>query len=314
MYRFALSLISLVIVNNAVYAQPRQARMVGGGSPDRGKCTIEVVVDGTADVEIRGTQAMLRNLAGRPPEWRRFECTGPMPANPTDFRFAGVDGRGRQELLRDPRQGGSAVVRLEDKGGGAEGYTFDIFWGGGGGRSYENPSYGGQRPGWGGGGRRMSTQEAVRVCQDAVRDQAGQRYRGRVEFLDARIDDNPGRNDWVIGRVAVHYPRGGQEEMRFSCSVDFDSGRVRSANIEEGRGHSNRDNGALQDCQRAVSDRIRRDGYGRVEFTSMDGAGRNDSFNGTAQAFRGPNFDTFGFSCSVDPRTGEVRNVDVRRR
>ena len=165
------------MVRSAVYGQPRQATMVGGGSPDRGKCTIEVVVDGTADVEIRGSQATLRNLAGRPPEWRRFECTGPMPANPADFRFAGVDGRGRQQLVRDPRQGGSAVVRLEDKDGGAEGYTFDIFWGGGGGNV--NPPFGGPRPGWGGGGRRMSTQEAVRVCQDAVRDQATQRYRGR---------------------------------------------------------------------------------------------------------------------------------------
>ena len=87
----------------------------------------------------------------------------------------------------------------------------------------------------------MSAQEAVRACQDAVRDEAGQRYRGRVDFLDTRIDDNPGRHDWVVGRLAVRYPRGGQDEMRFSCSVDFDSGRVRSANIEPMRGPSNRD-------------------------------------------------------------------------
>jgi hypothetical protein len=219
------------------YGQPREATIVGGGSPDRGKCTIEVVVDGTADVEIRGAQAWLRNLSGRPAQWRRFECTAPMPSNPAEFRFAGVDGRGRQQLMRDPRQGGGAVVRIEDKEGGAEGYTFDLFWGGG----NANPPYGGPRPGWGGGGRRMSAQEAVRACQDAVRDEAGQRYRGRVDFLDTRIDDNPGRHDWVVGRIAVRYPRGGQDEMRFSCSVDFDSGRVRSANIEPMRGPSNRD-------------------------------------------------------------------------
>ena len=159
-----------------------------------------------------------------------------MPSKPADFRFAGVDGRGRQQLMRDPRQGGGAIVRIEDKEGGAEGYTFDLFWGGG----SANLPYGGPRPGWGG-GRRMSVQEAVRACQDSVHEEASRRYHGRVDFLDARIDDNPGRHDWVVGRIAVRYPRGGQDEMRFSCSVDFDNGRVRSANVEPMRGPSNRD-------------------------------------------------------------------------
>jgi hypothetical protein len=113
----------------AVFAQTqRQATMVGGGGPDHGKCTIEVVVDNTAQVEIRGTSATLRTLAGQPAQWRRFECTGAMPANPANFRFSGVDGRGRQELVREPRNGGVAVVQIEDKDGGAEGYTFDINW------------------------------------------------------------------------------------------------------------------------------------------------------------------------------------------
>lgn len=105
--------------------------MIRGGSPDRGKCTIEVVVDGAADVEVRGDSAMLRNLSGQPPQWRRFECTGPLPANPANFRFSGVDGRGRQTLIRDPRNGGVAVVRIEDPQNGSEGYTFDLTWSGG---------------------------------------------------------------------------------------------------------------------------------------------------------------------------------------
>ena len=41
---------------------PRRAAIVGGGSPDRGQCTVEVVVDGAAEVEIRGDTAVLRNL------------------------------------------------------------------------------------------------------------------------------------------------------------------------------------------------------------------------------------------------------------
>ena len=55
--------------------------MTGGGG-DSGKCTVEVVVDGAAEVEIRGDNAVLRNLKGQPPQWRRFECNAPLPANP----------------------------------------------------------------------------------------------------------------------------------------------------------------------------------------------------------------------------------------
>ncbi len=102
--------------------------MRGGEGPGQGKCTIEVVVDGTAEVEIRGDRAQLRNTGGRAPQWRRFECSGPLPSNPADFRFRGIDGRGRQDLIRDPRNGGVAVVRIEDRDNGSEGYTFDIMW------------------------------------------------------------------------------------------------------------------------------------------------------------------------------------------
>ena len=113
----------------AQQSQQRRASMVGRGSNDGGKCTIEVVVDGTAEVEVRGDTAQIRNLGGQPPQFRRFECTGPLPQNPADFRFSGVDGRGRQQLVRDPRNGGAAVVRIEDPSGGSEGYTFDLTWG-----------------------------------------------------------------------------------------------------------------------------------------------------------------------------------------
>src|SRR5258707_1254064 len=125
--RFFIATASLAVLTAPLSAQPRRASLRGGGG-DQGKCTIEVVVDGVAEVEIRGDSAVLRNLEGQPAQWRRFECNSPMPANPADFRFAGVDGRGRQQLMRDPRQGGVAVVRIEDPQGGSEGYTFDIFW------------------------------------------------------------------------------------------------------------------------------------------------------------------------------------------
>jgi len=116
---------------NAQNVQTRRAAMVGGGNANSGKCTVDIIVDGSAQVEVRGDSATLRNTGGQAPQWRRFECTGAMPANPANFRFVGVDGRGRQTLARDPRNnGGAAVVQIEDSDAGSEGYTFDLFWGG----------------------------------------------------------------------------------------------------------------------------------------------------------------------------------------
>ena len=240
----------------------RQANMVGGGSPDQGKCTIEVRVDGVAEVEVRGSSAILRTLSGQPAQWRRFECTAAMPGNPRNFRFAGVDGRGRQTLVRDPQNGGVAVVRIEDKDNGSEGYTFDLFWGAGEGqrpignqggnyqpgrpmaenrnddryRDYGEDRY---RPGYREGdyykryGHGFAMDEAVRVCQDSITEQARRRFRNSdVHFGPTRMEDNPGREDWLIGRIDVH--RNGREErFGFACSVDFGTGRVRSAEINE---------------------------------------------------------------------------------
>lgn len=128
--RFSSIVVTAAFVVGAASGQTfqRRAALTGGGNRDVGQCVIEVVVDGAAEVEIRGDSGFLRNLSGQPPQWRRFECTSVMPQNPVDFRFAGVDGRGRQELVGDPRNGGVAVVRIEDPAGGAEGYTFRLTW------------------------------------------------------------------------------------------------------------------------------------------------------------------------------------------
>ena len=111
-------------------SEERRAVLRGSGGSDRGKCTIEVVVDGSAEVAVRGDRAVLRTLDGRPPQWRRFECSAIMPVNPANFRFEGVDGRGRQQLIRDPRSGSPAVIRIDDPDSGSEGYTFDLTWSG----------------------------------------------------------------------------------------------------------------------------------------------------------------------------------------
>jgi uncharacterized protein YfkK (UPF0435 family) len=129
--RYLFVIATFAAMAGPMCAQPYERRATfRGGNPNEGKCTIEVVVDGAAEVEVRGDTAVMRNLSGQPPQWRRFECSGPLPANPGNFRFKGIDGRGRQQLIRDPRSGGSAVVRIEDPDNGSEGYTFDLIWNG----------------------------------------------------------------------------------------------------------------------------------------------------------------------------------------
>jgi len=121
---------------------------IRGGGGDHGKCTIEVEVDGVAEVEIREQAGRLRTLSGQPANWRRFECNAPMPRNPAEFRFRGIDGRGRQELVSDPGRNGVAVVRIEDSKGGREGYTFDLEWRGGSNLSGGGGGGWGQNSGW----------------------------------------------------------------------------------------------------------------------------------------------------------------------
>src|SRR3954470_7043409 len=144
--KVALLAMSLLAAS-PMWAQRSTSRMsasISGGGGE-GKCTIEVVVDNTADVEINGRNAIIRTLSGAPASFRRFECNQEMPNRPTNFRFEGVDGRGSQTLVGNPMNGGPAVIRIQDPRSGSEGYTFDIFWNGGGygnNGGYNNGGYG----------------------------------------------------------------------------------------------------------------------------------------------------------------------------
>jgi hypothetical protein len=140
-----LSLTALAPLASAGQSSSMRANIVGGNG---GKCTFEIEVDGVAEVEIRGSQGYLRTISGSRATWRRLQCSEPLPKRPNDFRFKGVDGRGRQDLSRDPNSnGGTAVIRVEDPQGGREGYTGDIFWNSGGGNY--GGSYGGSHGAFG---------------------------------------------------------------------------------------------------------------------------------------------------------------------
>lgn len=133
MSRKTSMILALILGATAAHAQTQTRRAsILGDRGDEGKCTIEVRVDIAAEVEVSGDMGRIRTLSGQPSNWVRFECTGPLPRNPVDFRFKGIDGRGNVNLLRDPGSTrGTAVVRIDDPKGGDEGYTFDLLWRGG---------------------------------------------------------------------------------------------------------------------------------------------------------------------------------------
>jgi hypothetical protein len=215
-----LSAAILSVFLQAAHANPisRRAAITGGGG--NGRCTIEVSVDHAAEVEISGDLGLLTTTGGQQADWRRFQCNTPIPRNPVDFRFIRLAGRGAARLVQDPRStGGRAVIQINDPQGGRGGYTFELQWRG--------LADGGWTPGPPGG---FPMAKAIQACQDSVTDRLNQDGYSYVNFGRTIPDNNPGRNDWVTGRVSA---KRGFESRRFSfsCSVDFRSGRIRSVDI-----------------------------------------------------------------------------------
>jgi hypothetical protein len=312
----------LAIVSTAALAIPataqvqRRATMTGGGSGVAGHCTGEVVVDGAADLQIRGDTATVRDVSGQQPQIRSFQCTSPMPA--TASLRANVNGRGNARVVAMPSNGSPAVIHIEDREGGASTYQFDISWGDQGSNNQGSSNQGYAPPaadrrdsdrgyGYNNGGGRFTAEQAVNVCRDAIRQQAMDRFGTRdVNVGRIHMDDNPGRNDWVVGNVNVRH-----DQYPSSCSVNFDSGRVRSAQIDApsnqgdaGRSMVDRE---MDTCRNAVVDRL---GGGRVEFGDMNVDPDGDTVRGGARGREG----WVNFACHVNQYNGNVRNVDIWRR
>ena len=118
---------------------------------------------------------------------------------------------------------------------------------------------------------------------------------------------------------------GRAERFQFACSLNRETGEVRSVRMDPftGGGFGNPGPGtaganvAIQNCERAVTVRLRNDGYGRVEMGRInvdDRPGRADWIVGDAKGIGGNRSDFFNFSCSVNLRDGDIRSVDVTRR
>ena len=206
-----LGVATLFVAIRPIHANPesRRATITGGGG--NGRCTVEVSVDHAAEVEIAGDTGWLTTVAGQPAQWRRFQCNTPLPRNPQDFRFIKTNGRGPVRLTQDPRSTrGRAVVNISDPQGGRANYTFDLQWRGSNGA--------------------FPMARAIRNCQDAVSERLNRDGYSYLAFERTIRENNPGPHDRVKGTVSAKR-RFQTEWFSFSCSVDFDSGRVRHVDV-----------------------------------------------------------------------------------
>ena len=324
------------------WAQDEARQAVITGKPGTPKCTIEVEVDVVADVEVHGTIARLHTLSGSPATWRRFECNQPMPQNPVNFRFRGIDGRGRQTLVSDPGRAGVAVVRIEDQKSGREGYTFDLEWGGPNGPAMPigegpqgyppvppplppPPIPGGDPDRDRYRGDRFDPDYAIHRCADSAIDQLRSNGYSGARILDSKIDGQPGRGDWIYGIVAGQRGRR-PETFNFACPVDFQARRVGNVNLRPANdGYYGPDSGnnrftaerAVRACREAVQDRLSSDNYASLNILAIDKddrPGNNDVIVGRLTAQRDGYTDNFDFSCSADFEAGRIRSVNVNRR
>lgn len=102
-----------------------------GGRRDAGALRFSAGVDAVAEIRIRGRRVDFVTRRGRELENVRFDVRGaglPEFAVPLDLRrFAG---RGNVTIAQYPREWNNwtAVIRIDDSRGGADGYDFDLRW------------------------------------------------------------------------------------------------------------------------------------------------------------------------------------------
>lgn len=245
-YAILVSAAALGAVPLAAQTESFTAKVRGQG--DSGKCTIEVIVDGVAEVYVRGTEGTLRTLSGAPAKWVRFDCNAPFPPDMREFRWKGIDGRGRQELRRDPRDNrGTAVVYIADNKAGAEGYTFDLEWkdgylsgggrprpGGGSGSSWSGSGSGGNNSGGFFGGGNQSgggffggndLSNATRSCQEAISSKLQSDGYRDFNYGNTSMSNLAGKRDWMVGEVRAR-GRYSTDTFDFACRLDANRSRV----------------------------------------------------------------------------------------
>jgi len=325
----------VVMVSQAQVAEDVRRATLGNTAGTSGKCTVGVYVDMIAEVNIFGDSGLLRTLAGQPASWTHLECTSPLPYQMTDFKFRGVEGRGTQRLVADPRTNDSiAVVRIEDPRSGAANYTFEIEWSGGsGGYAVSGFLRSGAarpepiRPARRAGLRPISAERALDLCRAEVHAR-GERDYGLldIDITAVGVDTSAGRSNWVTGTFTARARSAPEAAYRFNCAMDYAAGQVGVVEFLRPDGSRLQPPGAtavstedqarlFRACQDAAVARVNQLGYQNVQFNSTEIDPRRSGWmTGSLTARRVLVTDTFDFGCSMDFRTGRLIDVQVTRR
>jgi hypothetical protein len=211
-----------------------------------GQCKLRVQIDDEGEVTMSGDTVWLRTLRGRPNYDVGSECTSPLPRRVTVTDFRKTDGPGRAELTTRSGRDNQVSFYVRDSSSGSHKYTLEFRWvaegGAGDYRSgedyryrdypYRDDPYDNRNNGRGndrGRGRRnaaISDAEAMRMCEQAVRNAVATDYGYRVFDIDSiNIDNRRGQSDWVTGTGSA---RAGfrPARLQFSCRVDFQTGQL----------------------------------------------------------------------------------------
>src|SRR5438093_1395526 len=90
----------------------------------------EGIVDGTDIIRVRRRQVQTEVRSGAPVQRERYEFTDPLPNIRIDVELEVIEGRGRVQLLEQPRPNNdyAAVIRIEDPDRGQSRYVFELRW------------------------------------------------------------------------------------------------------------------------------------------------------------------------------------------
>jgi hypothetical protein len=103
-----------------------------GSSPDgAGYCDIELNVDQSFDLLLRGAEVLDEVAAGAArPTGARVACSGPLPAAPVTATVQKTKGRGEVRFVDSPAAANAyqARIRIDDPAPGTDRYAFRIEW------------------------------------------------------------------------------------------------------------------------------------------------------------------------------------------
>jgi hypothetical protein len=125
--RVPISLLLLSLIGSSIFARWNSIQRPGNGVAS---FNWQGEIDGTSFIRIRGREVRSQSQSGLPVQNQQFDFTDPLPNAPVQVVLAEVEGRGRVNLIQQPRPENNytVVVRIDDSKGGQSPYRFVLRW------------------------------------------------------------------------------------------------------------------------------------------------------------------------------------------